>query len=68
MMLKHSLSWKQHNYCKLVFILAIKYLYVPSASVCSYNIFSTAWFICDRKHKRLDPERVKMLDFLNKNL
>ncbi|KAJ8887324.1 hypothetical protein PR048_013539 [Dryococelus australis] len=49
-------------------ITASEYFCVPHARVCSEHIFSTAWFICDRKHKRLDPEMVKKLVFLNKNV
>lgn len=48
--------------------LAIKYLCIPPATVFSERLFSTAGLICDRKRSRLDPERVRMLVFLNKNL
>ncbi|KAJ8884548.1 hypothetical protein PR048_016405 [Dryococelus australis] len=59
--------WKSKNECKLLKVLAKKkYLCVPPASVSSERIFSTAGFICDRKRNRLDPERVRMLYFLNK--
>lgn len=48
--------------------VAQKYLCVPPSTVFSERLFSTAGNICDQKRNRLDPERVKMLVFLNKNL
>lgn len=48
--------------------LAKKYMCVPPATVFSERLFSTAGIICDSKRNRLDPERVKMLVFLKKNL
>lgn len=48
--------------------LAMKYLCVPPSTVFSERLFSTAGNICDQKRNRLDPERIKMLVFLNKNL
>lgn len=48
--------------------LAKKYLSAPPATVFSERLFSTSGIICDRKRNRLDPQRVKMLVFLNKNL
>lgn len=48
--------------------VAMKYLCIPPATVFSERLFSTAGLVCDKKRNRLDPERVKMLVFLNKNL
>lgn len=48
--------------------LALKYLCIPPSTVFSERLFSTAGNICDAKRNRLDPDRVKMLVFLNKNL
>lgn len=48
--------------------LAFKYLSAPPATVFSERLFSTSGIICDKKRNRLDPERVQMLVFLNKNL
>lgn len=48
--------------------VALKYLCIPACTVFSERLFSTAGNICDTKRNRLDPERVKMLVFLNKNL
>lgn len=47
---------------------ALKYLCVPPCTVFSERLFSTAGNICDQKRNRLDPERIKMIVFLNKNL
>lgn len=49
-------------------ILAKKHLITPAATVFSERLFSTAGLIADKKRNRLDPERVKMLVFLQKNL
>ncbi|KAJ8866935.1 hypothetical protein PR048_032797 [Dryococelus australis] len=43
--------------------LSKKYSCVPTATVCSERLFSTAGLICDSKRNRLDPHRVKMLTF-----
>ncbi|XP_046403790.1 zinc finger BED domain-containing protein 4-like [Ischnura elegans] len=48
--------------------VAKKYLCVPPSTVLSERLFSAAGNICDQKRNRLDPERIKMLVFLNKNL
>lgn len=48
--------------------LVFKFLCVPSATVFSERLFSTAGNIVDKKRNRLDPDRVKMLVFLNRNL
>lgn len=48
--------------------VAFKYLCIPACTVFSERLFSTAGNICDTKRNRLDPERVKMLVFLNKNV
>lgn len=48
--------------------LAKKYLSAPPATVFSERLFSTSGTICDKKRNRLDPHRVQMLVFLNRNL
>lgn len=60
--------WNLHIQYEKLRLLAKKYLCVPPATVFSERLFSTAGLICDKKRNRLDPERVKMLVFLKKNL
>lgn len=48
--------------------LSKKFLCIPPATVHSERLFSTAGQIVDRKRSRLDPQKVQMLVFLNKNL
>lgn len=59
--------WYSSPY-KRVQKMALKYLCIPPTTVYSERLFSTAGNICDTKRNRLDPERVKMLVFLNKNI
>lgn len=59
--------WKTTQY-KALKKLAIKYLTPPAASVASERLFSTAGLVSDRKRSALNPEKVRMLVFLNKNL
>lgn len=60
--------WKMNQKHPRLKKLAKKFLGIPPATVFSERLFSTAGIICDSKRSRLDPERVKMLVFLNKNL
>lgn len=48
--------------------LAFKHLSAPPATVFSERLFSTSDIICDKKRKRLNPEKVQKRVFLNKNL
>ncbi|XP_054289867.1 uncharacterized protein LOC129005097 [Macrosteles quadrilineatus] len=48
--------------------LAYKYLCMPPCTTFSERLFSVAGNISDTKRNRLDPDRVKMLVFLNRNL
>ncbi|XP_054285024.1 zinc finger BED domain-containing protein 4-like [Macrosteles quadrilineatus] len=59
--------WKCTHFLKLKKI-ATKYMCIPPATVFSERLFSSAGLICDKKRNRLDPERVKQLVFLHKNL
>lgn len=59
--------WAASTHNRLV-PLARKYLCVPPSTVSSERLFSSAGNICDVKRNRLDPEKVKMLVFLNKNI
>lgn len=67
----HNLSpmdlWKDSKYPHLQ-QLAIKYLSIPSGSVASERLFSTAGNILTDRRNRLTPENLNMLVFLNKNL
>lgn len=60
--------WKTKQEFPRLRTLARKYLSIPAATVCSERLFSTAGLITDKKRNRLDPDRVKMLVFLKKNL
>lgn len=59
--------WSLSSY-KRVCQVAHKYLCVPPCTVFSERLFSVAGNICDSKRNRLDPDRIKMLVFLNRNL
>lgn len=59
--------WAASTFNRLV-PLALKYLCVPPSTVSSERLFSSAGNICDVKRNRLDPEKVKMLVFLHKNI
>lgn len=59
--------WESSQYLRLK-KLVHKFLCVPPATLFSERLFSSAGNIVDTKRNRLDPERVKMLVFLNKNL
>lgn len=60
--------WARKQNLPRLKILAKKHLITPAATVFSERLFSTAGLIADKKRNRLDPERVKMLVFLQKNL
>lgn len=60
--------WNLHIQYDKLRLLAKKYLCLPPTTVFSERLFSTAGLICDKKRNRLDPDRVKMLVFLKKNL
>ncbi|XP_063222671.1 zinc finger BED domain-containing protein 4-like [Bacillus rossius redtenbacheri] len=60
--------WKKNHKFPTLYELAVKYLSIPPSTVFSERLFSTSGHICDTKRNRLDPERVRMLVFLNKNL
>lgn len=60
--------WKNQHAFPRLRQLARKYLCVPPSTVESERLFSTAGLVVDKKRSRLDPERVRMLVFLNKNL
>lgn len=60
--------WKNNQTFPHLKKLAVKFLCVPPATVFSERLFSSAGIVCDQKRSRLDPERVRMLVFLNKNL
>lgn len=60
--LSHSSSYPRLS------VMALKYLSAPPATVFSERLFSTSGIICDKKRNRLDPQRVQMLVFLNRNL
>lgn len=57
-----------NSLCHKLRKVAMKYLCIPPCTVFSERLFSTAGIICDAKRNRLDPERVKILVFLNKNI
>lgn len=48
--------------------LSKKFLCIPPATVHSERLFSSAGQIVDKKRSRLDPQKVRMLVFLHKNL
>lgn len=58
--------WAGKNINKYLSHIAHKYLCIPPCTVFSERMFSVAGNICDTKRNRLDPERVKILVFLNK--
>lgn len=60
--------WKENSKYPRLRNLSKKFLCIPPSTVHSERLFSTAGLIVDQKRNRLDPERVKMLVFLNKNL
>ncbi|XP_063215715.1 zinc finger BED domain-containing protein 4-like [Bacillus rossius redtenbacheri] len=60
--------WKENTKYPCLKKLSKKFLCIPPSTVHSERLFSTAGLIVDQKRNRLDPERVKMLVFLNKNL
>lgn len=60
--------WKNHSNFPRLRQLSRKFLSIPPATVYSERLFSTAGLVVDRKRSRLDPDKVKMLIFLNKNL
>lgn len=59
--------WKESHFTSLKKI-ARKFLAIPPATVSSERMFSTSGLICDKKRSRLDPDKVQMLVFLNRNL
>ncbi|XP_063219191.1 zinc finger BED domain-containing protein 4-like [Bacillus rossius redtenbacheri] len=61
------LYWKSSEF-KSLKKLAVKYLSPPAASVPSERLFSTAGLISSKNRSSLNPEKVRMLVFLNKNL
>ena len=65
-----ALKWWQLNehQFKTLAVLARKYLAVPSTSVPSERLFSTAGFIVDKRRASLHPDTVDCLLFLNKNM
>ena len=60
--------WKENLKYPNLRQLAKKYLITPPSTVFSERLFSTSGIIVDKKQSRLDPERIRMLVFLNKNL
>lgn len=60
--------WRNRKIFNRLRQLVPQYLSIPPATVSSERLFSTAGLICDKKRSRLDPQRVQMLVFLNKNL
>lgn len=48
--------------------VAHRFLCIPPSTVYSERLFSLAGNICDSKRNRLDPEKIKMLVFLNRNI
>lgn len=60
--------WKDNKECQNLKKLSKKFLITPPSTVISERLFSTAGIIADKKQSTLDPERVRMLVFLNKNL
>ncbi|XP_068118237.1 zinc finger BED domain-containing protein 4-like [Hyperolius riggenbachi] len=60
--------WKENKKYQNLRKLSKKFLITPPSTVISERLFSTSGNIVDRKRSRLDPERVRMLVFLNKNL
>lgn len=63
------LYWKEKNAAwPLLACLAQKYLAPPCTTVPSERLFGTASNIATDKRTRLDPEKVEMLLFLNKNI
>lgn len=62
-----SSYWNVSSYKHLKKV-AYKYLCIPPCTVFSERLFSVAGNICDSKRNRLDPERIKMLVFLNRNI
>lgn len=60
--------WKYNIKYERLKRLCREYLCVCPSSVESERVFSTAGTIVDKRRNRLDPERVRMLVFLNKNL
>lgn len=60
--------WKSKVVLPSLQKLAKRFLCLPPATVHSERLFSTAGVIADKRRNRLDPERVRMLIFLNKNL
>lgn len=60
--------WKDNKKYQNLKKLSKKFLITPPSTVISERLFSTAGIIADKKRSRLDPERVRMLVFLNKNL
>ena len=61
--------WKEKKATwPLLACLAQKYLAPPCTTVPLERLFSTAGNIVTDKRTRLDPEKVEMLLFLNKNI
>lgn len=60
--------WRNNTRYPSLRKLAKRYLCIRPSTVSSERLFSAAGALVDKKRNRLDPERVKMLIFLNKNL
>lgn len=60
--------WKSEVRFKRLKYLVPKYLCIPPSSVPSERLFSSSGLVCDKKRNRLNPIKVQMLTFLNKNL
>lgn len=59
--------WKTAPY-SILKTLARKYLSAPSGTVASERLFSTAGLIFSKKRSSLNPEKLRQLVFLNKNV
>ena len=61
--------WKQkQSLWPILATVARKYLSIPPSSVRSERLFSTVSEVVSDRRNRIDPEKVEMLLFLNKNL